>query len=153
MQIVHSFSEIEAEFIKRAHHLVLCNCATVDTRNRPRSRILHPIWEGRTGWVTTRGDSLKIKHLAANPFVSLAYIKEPFKPLYVECRAVWNDDLEMRKRIWEKFRNTPEPLGFDPGLTWGDVTDPYNGLLQLTAWRIEINDYTLEPSQIKVWRE
>ena len=147
-----TFAEIEADFIARVHHLVLCNCATIDTRQRPRSRILHPIWEGKTGWVTTQKRSLKIKHLAANSYASLAYLAEPFKPVYVECQAVWDGDLEHRQRIWALLRRTPEPLGFDPAITWGDVADPNNGLLRLTPWRIELNDYTAPPPQIQVWR-
>ena len=147
-----SFAEIEADFIDRVHSLVLCNCATVDTRGRPRSRILHPIWEGATGWVTTQKNTLKLKHLAQNPFVSLAYLGEPFKPVYVECQAAWVDDLATRQRIWQWLRNTPEPLGFDPALTWGDVEGPNNGLLRLSPWRIELNDYAAEPAQTQIWR-
>lgn len=147
-----TFAEIEQAFHNRVHHLVLCNCATMDTKQRPRSRILHPIWEGATGWVTTQKRSPKIKHLAANPSVSLAYIGEPFKPVYVECEAVWVDDLATRKRIWELLRSTPEPLGFDPAITWGDIEDANNGLLRLTPWRIELNDFTTEPSVIELWR-
>lgn len=50
---VPSFSDIETEFIKRAHTAVWCSAATLDTTNRLRSRVLHPIWEGSTGWVAT----------------------------------------------------------------------------------------------------
>ena len=117
MQHVSTFAEIEEEFIQRVHTVVWCSAATIDRRNRPRSRVLHPIWEGATGWITTRRNSPKIKHLAANPHMSLAYIADPFKPVYVECRAVWNDDLATRQRIWDLLKNTPEPLGFDPALT------------------------------------
>ena len=51
---VSSFAEIETEFIERVHHMVWCNVATIDTLDRPRSRILHPLWEGTVGWITTR---------------------------------------------------------------------------------------------------
>ena len=49
---VENFVDIEAEFIERVHSRVLCTAATIDTKQRPRSRILHPIWEGvnRLGW-------------------------------------------------------------------------------------------------------
>ena len=43
---VTNFAEIEAEFIERVHTMVWCSAATVDRQGRPRSRILHPIWEG-----------------------------------------------------------------------------------------------------------
>ena len=79
--IVSSFAEIEKEFIERVHKMVWCSLATLDTRNRVRSRILHPIWEGATGWAGSRRHSLKANHLAHNPYVSLEYISEPSRPV------------------------------------------------------------------------
>jgi hypothetical protein len=86
---VADFAEIEQEFIERVHRRVWCSAATVDTRNRPRSRVLHPIWEGSTGWVMTGRHTLKTKHLAYSPFLSLTYldIADTFKSVYAECRA------------------------------------------------------------------
>jgi general stress protein 26 len=149
---IASFSEIEEEFVRLAHAAVLCNGATVDSRNRPRSRVLHPWWEGATGWVTTRHSSPKVKHIAANPHVSLAYIVDPFRPIYVECTAEWIGHLDERQRIWEALRNMPAPFGFDPAETWGDIADPENGLLKLTPWRIELNDYVARPPVTKAWK-
>jgi hypothetical protein len=77
-----SFAEIETEFIRRVHTMVWCSMATMDTRNRLRSRILHPIWEVAVGWASARPHSLKAKHLAHNPYVSLAYIADIAKPVY-----------------------------------------------------------------------
>ncbi|MCU0492120.1 MAG: hypothetical protein MUD01_11055 [Chloroflexaceae bacterium] len=151
IQRLATFAEIEADFIERAHALVWCNAATVDQQQRPRSRVLHPIWEGATGWITTRRNSPKIGHLQTNPHLSLAYVAEPFKPVYVECRATWNGDFATRQRIWALLRATPEPLGFDPVLTWGDIADPENGLLQLTPWRIEVSDFS-GPPVTKIWQ-
>ena len=144
-------AEIEQEFHARVREVVWCNCATIDAHGRPRSRVLHPIWEGLTGWVTTRRSTPKIKQIAASPFVSLAYIQDPFRPVYVECRAVWVDDLPTRERIWELCRNTPEPAGFDPAAVWGDIMDSENGLLRLTPWRIELNDFS-GPPRTTLWR-
>lgn len=61
---ITNFSEIEEEFIQRVHTMGWCNVATVDSRGRPRSRLLHPIWEGITGWIATHRNSHKSKHLA-----------------------------------------------------------------------------------------
>ena len=47
---VASFADIKEEFNKRVSRIVWCTVATVDTKGRPRSRILHPIWERSTGW-------------------------------------------------------------------------------------------------------
>jgi hypothetical protein len=81
------FAEIEAEFIQRVHAMVWCSMATLDTRNRLRSRILHPIWEGAVGWASARPHSLKAKHIAHNAYVSLAYIGDIAKPVYADCKA------------------------------------------------------------------
>ncbi len=144
-----SFSEIESEFIARVHKVVWCNVATVDAQQRPRSRILHPIWEGSTGWITTRRHSPKAKHLAAHPHISLAYIADVAKPVYADCTAVWVDDLSAKQHVWDLLKNAPPPLGFDPAPIYERVDHPNFGLLKLTPWRIELA--TL-PTESKVWR-
>jgi hypothetical protein len=68
---VGSFAEIEEEFIQRISTMVYCSAATIDSHQHTRSRVLHPIWEGRNGWVTTEAKAAKVKQLAANPFISI----------------------------------------------------------------------------------
>jgi hypothetical protein len=97
---VASFAELEAELLERTRAIVWCNVATVDSRNRPRSRILHPIWEGATGWIATRRNTLKADHLARSPYVSLAYVADIWRPLYVDCLAAWDDAPESKRRVW-----------------------------------------------------
>jgi general stress protein 26 len=134
------FADIEPEFIVRARRIVWCNVATVDTAGRPRSRVLHPIWEGATGWILTRRTSLKARHLARHPHVSLAYVADPVKPLYVDGVADWEDDLSAKRRIWEAFKAAPPPLGYDPGTIWSAPEAPNCGLLGITARRIQLDD-------------
>jgi general stress protein 26 len=136
---VDSFSEIEQEFIEKVHKIVWCNVTTIDTKGRPRSRVLHPIWEGSTGWIATGRTSLKAKHLAQNPYVSLAYIQDPLKPVYAECTAEWVDDTAEKQRIWDLFCNTPPPLGYDMARFFGSLDSPNYGLLKLTPWHIEMS--------------
>ena len=140
---VADFSEIESEFIQRVHSLVWCNVATVDQQQRPRSRILHPFWEGATGWVATHRNSYKNKHLAHNPYVSLAYFSstEVMKPVYVDCTAEWMDDPNEKRRIWELFLNAPPPLGFDPTPDFISPTHENFGVLKLTPWRIALVNF------------
>ena len=52
---VKSFADIEAEFMDRIRRVVWATVATVDTKGRPRTRILHPIWEGPIAYVATGG--------------------------------------------------------------------------------------------------
>lgn len=150
---VENFKEIETEFIKRVQDAVICNAASIDLQNRPRSRVLHPIWEGTTGWVGTHRHSHKSKHLANNPSLSLAYIKDVMKPVYVDCKTEWIDDDETKQRIWDLFKNTPEPVGYDPAETFGKLDENF-GVLKLTPWRIELVTFP-SPSYeegVQVWR-
>lgn len=141
---VNDFSEIEAEFSKRVQKMVWCSAATIDGKGRPRSRILHPIWEGSTGWIGTHPDSHKAKHLAKNPYVSLAYITDITRPAYADCTAEWISDLVVKKRIWDLFKNTPEPVGYDPATDFIRYDHEKFGLLKLTPWRIDLVSFPAE---------
>jgi hypothetical protein len=54
---VSKFEEIQVEFMQRVTKAIYCNVATVDRKNRPRSRMMHPIWDGPTGWVISWPES------------------------------------------------------------------------------------------------
>jgi hypothetical protein len=135
---ITDFSTIETEFIRRVHTMVWCSVATIDQKGRPRSRILHPIWEGSTGWIGTHRNSHKSHHLEGNPHVSLAYIADVMKPVYVDCVTQWIDDLGEKQRIWALFKNTPPPLGYDPAHDYISPDHENFGLLKLTPWRIDL---------------
>jgi general stress protein 26 len=136
---VESFADIEAEFNARVSRIVWCTVSTVDRQGRPRTRILHPIWEGSTGWIATGRDSHKAKHLAENPYVSLSYWDQEHQQVYVDAKAEWVDDPAEKERLWELYGSTPPPLGYDLGMIWrGGLEDPTYGLLKLTPWRIEL---------------
>jgi general stress protein 26 len=146
---VDRFEEIADEFHERVSRMVWCNVATVDRLGRPRSRVLHPIWEGATGWIGTFPDSFKARHLTVNPHVSLAYVMDITKPMYIECTASWEDDLLVKLRVWNLFAATPEPLGYDPTFIFGAHDDPRFGVLKLTPWRIQLDD--IPPGDRRVW--
>jgi len=135
---VASFAEIEEEFQARIASIVWCTVTTVDRKDRPRARILHPVWEGSTGWIATGRDSFKAKHIDHNPFVSLSYWDPQHKQVYAECRATWIEDSAEKQRLWELFKSTPAPLGYDLGMFWKSPEDPSYGLLRLDPWRIEL---------------
>ena len=132
------FEEIEAEFNARTRGIVWCPVATVDSTGRPRTRILHPIWEGTTGWIATGRHSLKTKHLANNPHVSLLYWDPAQQNVQIEGTAAWEDDPAERRRIWELYKATPPPLGYDIGDFFpGGPDGGAWGLLKITPRRIE----------------
>ncbi|MGD9712589.1 MAG: pyridoxamine 5'-phosphate oxidase family protein [Thermomicrobiales bacterium] len=146
---IADFEEIESDFLERIGRMVWCNAATVDRRGRPRSRILHPIWDRSTGWVASYPDSFKTRHLKANPHVSLAYIADISKPVYVECVATWERDSLAKVNAWNLFASTPEPLGYDPTFIFGSPDDPRFGLLRLKPWRIQLDD--IPPGTKRIW--
>ena len=141
-----SFAEIEQEFNERVQKIIWCNAATVDTQGRPLSRVVHPNWEGSTGWMLTRLTSHKVKHLSATPYVSLAYI-DAAKPVYIDCAVEWITDLREKQRVWDFVAAIPSPVGYDPAPIYKTVDDPSFGLLKLTPWRIEVPSFP----QTRVW--
>lgn len=151
---VANFAEIEAEFIHRVHTTVWCNMATVDSRQRPRSRVIHPIWEGKIGWIGTHRTSYKHQHLLANPYVSLAYIADVMNPVYVDCTAEWVEDVAEKQRIWNLFLHAPPPLGYDPADTFGSFDHPDFGVLKLTPWRIALVSFPALSHELgqRIWR-
>src|ERR1700730_6793323 len=85
----------------------------------PTFPYLTPLWQGEVGWITTRRGSPKERHLQEHPFVSLAYIADVVKPVYVDCKAVWMEDPVIKQHIWQLIQTTPPPLGFDPDPIYG----------------------------------
>lgn len=148
-----SFDQIREEFVRRAHTAVWCSLATVDKQGRPRSRVIHPIWDddGATGYIGTYRDSYKGTHLANNPNVSLAYIADIARPLYVEAVAAWADDADTRHRVWTMFKEAVPPLGYDPAPIFISPDHPRFGVLKLTPWRIQVE--TNPPGAKQVWRK
>ncbi|MEM7020020.1 MAG: pyridoxamine 5'-phosphate oxidase family protein, partial [Pseudomonadota bacterium] len=74
---MHTLQQTAPAFVEMAHQIVWCSVATVDEDNRPRSRVLHPLWqwdgEQLIGWIATGPTPLKRAHLEHSSFVSLNY--------------------------------------------------------------------------------
>jgi general stress protein 26 len=138
-QRTQKFEDIAAEFTKRVARIVWCTMATVDTKGRPRTRIIHPIWDGPAGYIGTGRTSLKAKHIAANPNVSFTYWDQMHEQIYIEAAAEWLDSDADKQRVWDLYKNTPPPLGYDPILIWreGPLAGDF-GVLKLTPRRIEL---------------
>ncbi len=146
---VARFEDLQAEFLARVSRTVYCMMTTVDRQNRPRSRVMHPIWEGPIGWVISWPQSYKAKHLAHNPWVSLAYLPDMATPVYVDGCAAWIECVEEKQRIWDLHTITPPPLGFDLQPHYGTIDHPYYGVLRITPWRIELGTLGGES---RIWR-
>ncbi len=133
-----AFANIEEEFNRRVRRTVWCSVASVDGKGRPRSRILHPIWDGATGWVATARHSFKARHLAHNPYVSLTYWDPEQQQVYADCKAEWEDSADEKRRIWKLYKSTAPPLGYDLAMFFKSPDDSEFGLLKLTPWRVEL---------------
>ena len=150
---VKSFAEIQPDLEARVRRIVWCTVATVDGKGRPRVRILHPVWEGSTALICTGRHSFKEKHLARNPFVSLSYWDPQHQQVYADCRAEWADDPTEKKRVWELFKSTPQPYGYDPAMFWkGGPQSSDFGVLRCTPWRVELTAMTSAGFESRVWR-
>jgi hypothetical protein len=129
------------EFVAIAHRIVWCTVATVDRRNRPRSRVMHPVWfQDEDGapyaLASARPTPLKRAHLAHSPYVSCSYWDPAHDIAVAECHADWVTD---RREAWERVASVPPPVGFDPATIWPDGPDiPDCAFLRLTPWRLTV---------------
>ncbi len=136
-------------FVKMAHEIVWCSVASVDVEDRPRSRILHPIWEWQdgelVGWIGTGPTPLKRQHLQAHPYLSLNYWQPNQDTCVAECRATWAFDIPTRIRIWELFKNAPAPVGYDPAIVpaWTSPEADSFAVIKLEPWRLRVFPGTL----------
>ncbi len=144
-----TLTTVAPAFVAMAHQIVWCSVATVDGRNRPRSRVLHPIWEWDgaelTGWIATMPTAIKRAHVEHSPYASLSYWAANQDTCQAECRVEWAFDDETRTRVWDLFLNGPEPVGYDPSLipAWTSPTVDEFAALRLEPWRLRVFPGTL----------
>ncbi len=158
-----SLKQVAPAFVKMAHEIVWCTAATVDSDGRPRSRILHPMWQwdGRelTGLIITGPTPIKRAHLKASAHMSCSYWTPTHDTCVAECRAEWAFDDDTRKRVWKQFKETPAPLGFDPAMIpgWdGGPTSPNVAVLKLDPWRLRVFPGTMlmgKGGELLTWME
>jgi hypothetical protein len=141
---MNELTETAPAFVEMAHRIVWASVATVDAHGRPRSRILHPIWqwdEDRlVGWVGTSPTPLKRAHLKANSYMSVNYWSPTHDTCVAECAANWAFDNETRAMVWNLFLNTPEPLGYNPRIipAWESPTCDAFAAIRLDPWRLRV---------------
>ena len=139
-----SLQDIAPAFVEMAHAIVWCSAATVDAKGRPRSRVLHPIWQWDgarlTGWIATGPTPIKRAHLAASPHLSCNYWSPNQDTCVAECRAEWAFDDGARSMVWNLFRDGPAPVGYDPAMIpgWDSAVSPNFAALKLRPWRLRV---------------
>ncbi len=113
-----TLEQVAPAFRDMAHGIVWTTVATVATNGRPRTRILHPLWEwdgtDLVGWNLTSPLSPKRADLDAVPQVSLTYWVPEQDTCTAEADVTWVLDDAGRREAWERFVSGPEPVGYDP---------------------------------------
>ncbi len=136
---------IAPAFVAMAHSIVWASVATVDADSKPRSRILHPIWEwdgsDLFGWIATVPSPVKRAHLAVHPEVSVSYWTTTHDTCSAECLVEWYTDDETRQAVWRRFATAPAPVGYDPAIIpmWKDgPTSEQFAVLRLAPYRLRV---------------
>ncbi|MFI6910073.1 pyridoxamine 5'-phosphate oxidase family protein [Nonomuraea sp. NPDC050394] len=150
------FSEIQDAFEAYIGDIVYATMTTVDKRNRPRARVLIPIWEmvdgEPLGWLATYRTPVKAAHLANNPHTTFSYWTPRQNAVNVDTVAEWVTDVEVKRRVWDLYRKTsPRGAGYNLGNFWTSPTDPKLHVLRLEPWRVQVIRGTDLRSQI--WKK
>ena len=150
MTVPAGLDRIAPAFVDMAHSIVWASVATVDADGKPRTRILHPIWEwdgtDLFGWIATVPTRLKRDHLAAHPWVSVSYWTTSHDTCSAECLVEWYTDDDTCSAVWQKFLTGPEPVGYDPAIIpqWkaGPTAEDF-AVLRLAPYRLRVMPGTM----------
>ncbi len=140
----HSLDRVAPTFVEMAHRIVWATVATVDASGRPRTRVLHPIWEWDgerlTGWIATSPLSPKARDLAHLAEVSCTYWDPSHDTTTVDATTTWLTDAADRRAGWDRFANGPAPVGYDPSIIPGWTSPDVEGfgILRLDPFRIRL---------------
>jgi hypothetical protein len=153
-------SDIAPTFVEIAHRIVWVGVATVDSSGRPRTRVLHPIWEWDAsaetlvGWIATDPASPKAAHLASTPVVSMTYWDAQHDYATADCDTSWHNDEASTTRLRKAFEDAPPPLGYDPRIIpqWArGLPNEHFGALRLDPIRLR-TFWMGAPPDVKTWK-
>lgn len=147
---MNALDRVAPAFIDMAHSIVWASVATVDSDGKPRTRMLHPIWEwdgtDLFGWIATVPTQLKRDHLAAHPWVSVSYWTTSHDTCAADCLVEWYTDDDTCSAVWQKFASGPQPVGYDPAIIpqWKDgPTAEQFAVLRLAPYRLRVMPGTM----------
>jgi general stress protein 26 len=148
---ISELGDIAADLEARITSTVWCTMATTDAAGRPRTRIVHPIWElddAAVGWLGTRSGSPKLRHLEEHPWTSLLYWDPRHQQVTIDARVEIHRDTETCERVWALMSSHPEPYGFDPAPMWPDgATGDGFTVLRFDPFRVTVFD-----DPLRIWR-
>lgn len=161
MNDTSALEDVAPAFVEMAHEIVWSVVGTTDTAGNPSTRVLHPIWEWDdgtlTGWIATDPRSLKARHLAENPRVSITYWAANHDTCTADCDVTWRLSPEDTRAGWDRFANAPEPVGYDPSIIpgWDTPASEGFGILELTPSHLRVMPGSLllaGEGELLVWR-
>jgi general stress protein 26 len=140
---IDDFDEIRQEFDAFIGSIVYATMVTVDNENRPRTRILIPVWEVvdgvPVGWLATYPTPVKTAHLQRNPHTNFTYWTRGNSSVHIDAVAAWDDSSDTRRHVWDLYaRTSPPGAGYPLGRFWTGIDDPSLRMLRLDPWRIQV---------------
>lgn len=139
---VDKFEEIAQEVAAYIGSTNYATMTTVDAKNRPRARVLIPVWEVSdqlVGWLATYKTQVKTAHLARNPHATFSYWSPRQNAAAIDVVTRWRDDRSTKEHVWQLYSATSPPgAGYDLGRFWTDPGDPKLHVLQLQPWRVQV---------------
>ena len=142
---MESLEIVAPAFVDMAHRIVWATAATVDTAGNPATRILHPVWEWNgstlTGWIATSPNSLKARHLAVLPRLSLTYWHPSHDTCTARCRTMWETSDDERSRLEAIRRGTiAGRLRPRHRAGWDSPVSPNFGILPVEPTALRVMD-------------
>jgi hypothetical protein len=130
-----SLAELAEDLAEITGRIVWSTVTTTDRHGRPRSRIMHPVWEITaehvSGVIGSRPTPVKTAHIARSPWLTCGYWSPEHDAAFIDCHVEWAGEKEP---AWNRLA-----AGYDPTTIWPDGPgSPEFGALLLTPYRIQI---------------
>jgi general stress protein 26 len=137
------FRDVEAA----AKKAIWCALATVNERNEPRVRIVHPTWEGDILWIATGPQTAKAREIAHNSGVDIQFQVAPDDFVHLLVRGVASvlTDQPTKSRVWDV-------MDYDLAQFWPNgPTSPDYCVIRVAPSRVELS-YMFGTANKRVWQ-
>jgi hypothetical protein len=128
-------AELADDLAEIVGRIVWSVVSTVDRAGRPRSRVMHPVWDfaAMAGVVGTRRTPVKVAHLAGQSALTCAYWSPEHDTAFLDCEAEWVPEEELGE-AWAALSE-----GYDPLTVWpGGAGSADFAALRLRPYRVQV---------------
>jgi hypothetical protein len=156
-----TLESIAPAFVDMAHRIVWAVVGTTRPDGTPATRVLHPVWEfdgtSLTGWIATSPLSPKAADLAHSPHLSVTYWAANQDTCTADCDVSWDTSPEDRAAGWNRFKEAPAPVGYDPAIIggWDTPESPTFGIIRLRPRYLRVMPGTMITAgsgELQTWR-